>query len=208
MKTKVEIFSSQKLKNFFINLGSLFDISLKGFDELESCYNSTNLSIVFFDHQDFLDEKTLNNILLNENFIFVYKKLSMFEKSSLDLENMIIAPLSISKFLDKINEIINKKKHAYRNIELNNNFVTNTNTKEKNYLTQAENLILFKLFSEKTVNKKLLERDVLDIKQDLNSSSIESHLNRIRKKLKKIDSDFSVSSKNNNVFLETINPNK
>ena len=59
-----------------------------------------------------------------------------------------------------------------RNIELNNNFVTNINTKEKNYLTQAENLILFKLFSEKTVNKKLLERDVLDIKQDLNTSSM------------------------------------
>ena len=91
------------------------------------------------------------------------------------------------KFLDKINEFIHKKKHTYKNIELDNNFITNTNTKEKNYLTQAENLILFKLFSEKNVNKKLLERDVLDIKQDLNTSSIESHLNRIRKKLKKIE---------------------
>ena len=206
MKTKVEIFSSQELKNFFINLGSFFDISHKGFDELASCHNSTNLSIVFFDHQNFVDEKTFNNILLNENFIFVYKEQSMFEKPSLDLKKNMIAPLSISKFLDKINEIINKKKHAYRNIELNNNFATNIKTKEKNYLTQAENLILFKLFSEKTVNKKLLERDVLDIRQDLNTSSIESHLNRIRKKLKKINSDFSVSSKNNNVFLETINP--
>ena len=202
MKTKVEIFSSQKLKHFFINLDSLFDINLKDFDELMSSYNSTNLSIVFFDHQDFVDEATLNNILSNENFIFVYKELSMFEKPYLDLKKNIVAPLSISKFLDKINEIINKKKHVYRNIELNNNFVTNTNTRKKNYLTQAENLILYKLFNEITVNKKLLERDVLDIKQDLNTSSIESHLNRIRNKLKKINSDFSVSSKNNNVFLE------
>ena len=101
-----------------------------------------------------------------------------------------------------------EKKHAHRNIELNNNFITNTNTKEKNYLTQAENLILYKLFSERVVNKKLLERDVLEIKQDLNTSSIESHLNRIRKKLKKINSDFSVTSKNNNVFLEIVNPDK
>ena len=120
----------------------------------------------------------------------------------------MIAPLSISKFLDNINQIINKKKHAHRNIELNNNFITNKNTKEKNHLTQAESLILFKLFSEKSINKKLLERDVLDIKQDLNTSSIESHLNRIRKKLKKIDSDFSISSKNNNICLEIINPDK
>ena len=208
MKTKIEIFSSHKLKNFFINLETLFDISFKDLDELVDCYNSTSLSVVFLDQQGFVDEKTLNSILLNENFVFVYKELSMLEKPSLGLKKNMMAPLSISKFLDKINEIINKKKHAYRNIELNNNFVTNTNTKEKNYLTQAENLILYKLFSERIVNKKLLERDVLEIKQDLNTSSIESHLNRIRKKLKKINSDFYVSSKNNNVFLEIINQDK
>ena len=208
MKTKVEIFSSQKFKNFFINLDNFFDINLRDFDELIDCYNSKNLSIIFFDHQDSIDEKALNRVSLNENFIIVYKESSVLERPSLDLKNNLIAPLSISKFLDKINEIINKTKHAFRSIELNNSFVTNTNTKEKNYLTQAENLILYKLFSEKTVNKKLLERDVLDIKQDLNTSSIESHLNRIRKKLKKINSDFSVSSKNNNIFLEIINPDK
>ena len=208
MKTKVEIFSSQKLKNFFINLDSLFDITLRGFDELDSSLTSKNLSIVFFDNQNFINEKTLNNILLNENFMLVYKELSLIEKPSLGLKKNILAPLSISKFLDKINELIHKKKHAYRNIELDNNFLTNTNTKEKNYLTQAENLILFKLLSEKSVNKKLLERDVLDIKQDLNTSSIESHLNRIRKKLKKIDSDFSIFSKNDNVYLDIINPDK
>ena len=208
MKTKLEIFSSQKLKNFFINLDNLFDINLKDFDQLVGCDKSTNLSIVFFDHQDFVDEKILNNIFLNENFIFVYKDLPMFEKPPLDVKQNIIAPLSISKFLDKVNEIINKKKYLFRNIEVNSNFITNINTKEKNYLTHAENSILYKLFSEKTVNKKLLERDVLDIRQDLNTSSIESHLNRIRKKLKKINSDFYVSSKNNNVFLEIINQDK
>ena len=53
MKTKIEIFSSQKLKNFFINLDNFFDVNLKSFDELDGCSNSRNLSIVFFDHQRF-----------------------------------------------------------------------------------------------------------------------------------------------------------
>ena len=66
MKTKIEIFSSQKLKNFFVNLDGLFDINLRGFNELENCYNSKNLSILFFDHQDFVDEKILNKALLND----------------------------------------------------------------------------------------------------------------------------------------------
>ena len=208
MKTKIEIFSSQKIKNFFKNFNSLFDINLKDLHALESCTNSKNLSIVFFDNQDFVKDKTLNSILMNQNFICIYNELSIFEKPTLGLKKNMTAPLSISKFIDKINEIINKKKYAYRNIVLNNNFITNSNTKEKNYLTQAENLILIKLFTEKKINKKLLERDVLDIKQDLNTCSIESHLNRIRKKLKKIDSDFSVFSKNSNIFLEIISLDK
>jgi len=139
MKTKVEIFSSQKLKIFFMNLENFFSISHKDFDELEGCYNSTSLSIVFFDQQDFVDEKTFNGILLNENFIFVYKDSSMLEKTPLDLKKNMVAPLSISKFIDRVNEIINKKKHAFGNIELNNNFITHKNTNEQNYLTHVEN---------------------------------------------------------------------
>ena len=106
MKTKVEIFSSQKLKNFFINLENFFDLSLKSYDELDSCSNSRNLSIVFIDQQYFLDEKTLNNILMNENFILIYKETSLNEKPSLGLKKNMLAPLSISRFLDNIIEFI------------------------------------------------------------------------------------------------------
>ena len=101
MKTKVEIFSSQELKNFFINLGSFFDISHKGFDELASCHNSTNLSIVFFDHQNFVDEKTFNNILLNENFIFVYKENFIISFKN-NKSNIFIFPLVFFLFLVSI----------------------------------------------------------------------------------------------------------
>ena len=208
MKTKLEIFSSEKLKNFFTNLDSLFDISLKKHDDLKSCYDSKNVSIVFFEDKDFVEEKILKNILHNENFIFVTKEHYSFEKLSNGLNKNITPPLSISKFLDKVNQIINQKKLTFKNIDFNNNIATNNKTKEKIYLTQAENLILSKLLNEKTINKKLLERDVLQIKEDLNTSSMESHLNRIRKKLKKISSDFTVSSKDNNVFLEIINQDK
>ena len=208
MKTKLDIFSSTKLKDFFQNLEGLFDISLKNFDDLDECYNASNISIVFFNDQGFIEDTILNNVLQKENFIFIFRELSMFDKSSIDLKKNIVAPISIGKFLDKINEIIIKKNYTYRNIDLNNNIITNTITNEKAHITEAENLIMLKLFNDKTVNKKILERDVLHIKQDLNTSSIESHLNRIRKKLKKIDSEFSVYSKDNNVFLDMVNGDK
>jgi len=208
MKTKLEIFSSEKLKFFFNNLNNFFDINVKSLNELNDHLSSGSIAIVFFDDQDYLEEKIFKNLSQHENFIFVSKEFSALEKFSPSLKKTITSPLSISKFFDMINEIINKKKHTYKNIDLNNNFIINNKTNEKIHLTQAENLILSKLFNEKNIIKKLLERDVLQIKEDLNSSSMESHLNRIRKKLKKIHSDFTVSSKDNNVFLEIINQDK
>ena len=208
MKSRIEIFSSEKLQNFFNNFNTSFDIVLKTLHELKSFQNPKHLSIVFCDDQYFFEEKILYNLLQNENFIFVSKEFSVFGKLLLSSQKIITSPLSVSKFLDKINDIVNKKKHTFKNIDLENNLITNTKTKEKIHLTEAENLILSKLLNEKNINKKLLERETLQIKEDLNTSSMESHLNRIRKKLKKIDSDFSLFSKDNMVFLEVINLDK
>ena len=205
MKTKIEIFSTEELKNFFINLNEFFDLSVKSFEELKTTQDKKNLSIVFLDNDKAVSEKTIKKIYKNENFIFVSKDFSVFQKFSLNKKNTLISPFSINKFIDTINNFINTTKHTFTNIELNNNLVTNTKTNQTIDLTEAENHILLKLFKEKNVKKRTLERDALQIKQDLNTSSIESHLNRIRKKLKKISSDFTISSKEKNVFLELIN---
>ena len=86
MNTKLQIFSSEKLQNFFLNLENFFDISLKSYDDLKDCYDSKNLSIVFFEDKDFVEEKILKSALNNENFIFVSKEHSVFEKLSKDLK--------------------------------------------------------------------------------------------------------------------------
>jgi hypothetical protein len=205
MKTKLEIFSTEDLQNFFINLREFFDISVKSFVELETPHDKKNLSIVFLDSQNTISEKTIKNIHENENFIFVCKDFSVFQHFSLDQKNTFISPISINKLVDIINNFINTRKHTFTNIELNNHSVTNIKTNEKIDLTQAENHILLKLFKEKNVKKRTLERDVLQIKEDLNTSSMESHLNRIRKKLKIINSFFTISSKDKSVYLEVIN---
>ena len=204
MKTKIEIFSTEELKNFFKNLNEFFDLSVKSFEELKTTQDKKNLSIVFLDNDKAVSEKTIKKIYKNENFIFVSKDFSVFQKFSLNKKNTLISPFSINKFIDTINNFINTTKHTFTNIELNNNLVTNTKTNQTIDLTEAENHILLKLFKEKNVKKRTLERDALQIKQDLNTSSMESHLNRIRKKLKKISSGFTISSKEKNVFLELI----
>ena len=205
MKTKLDVFSTEDLKDFFSNLDNFFDISVKNFADLETSYDIKNLSILFLDNQVVISEKIIKKINENENFIFVCKDFSVFQKFSLNKKNTFISPISINKLVDIINGFINTRKLTFTNIELNNHSVTNLKTNEKEHLTEAESHILLKLFKEKNVKKRILERDALQIKHDLNTSSMESHLNRIRKKLKKISSHFTISSKDKQVFLEVIN---
>jgi len=208
MKTKLQIFSTEHLKNFFINLENFFEINIKNLDELESSIDQNNLSVLFLDNQSKITNKTIKKISVNENFIFVCKDFSVFQKFSLSEKNSIKSPVSINRLVDVIKNIVNTKKYTFNNIEFCNHLITNKKSNEKIHLTQAESLILLKLFKEKNVKKKLIERDVLEIKQELNTSSMDSHLNRIRKKLKKINSNFTISSKDKYVFLEIINLNK
>tara|TARA_Y100000996_G_scaffold395005_1_gene359827 strand:- start:102 stop:728 length:627 start_codon:yes stop_codon:yes gene_type:complete len=205
MKIKLEIYSTEELNNFFTNLNDFFDISVKTFLELEESFDKKNLSVVFLDNHKMVSERIIKKIYESENLILVCKDFSVFQRFSLSQNNTLIAPVSIDKLVDKINNFINTKKHTFTNVELNNHLVTNIKTNEKIYLTQAENHILLKLFKEKNVKKRTLERDALQIKEDLNTSSMESHLNRIRKKLKKISSNFTISSKDRFVYLEIIN---
>jgi hypothetical protein len=205
MKTKLEIFSTEELKIFFINLQEFFDISINSLGDLETFNDKKNLSIVFLDNQNTVSKKIVKKIHENENSIFMCKDFSVFQKFSLNKKNTFISPVSINKLVDIINDFINTRKHTFSNTELNNNSAINIKTNEKTDLTQVENNILLKLFNEKNVKKGILEREVLQIRQDLNTSSMESHLNRIRKKLKNIRSDFTISSKSDYVYLEIIN---
>ena len=77
MKTKVEIFSTEELKNFFKNLNEFFDLSIRGFEELETSHEKKNLSIVFLDNPKSVSEKIIKKLHENENFIFVSKDMKI-----------------------------------------------------------------------------------------------------------------------------------
>ena len=204
MKAKIKIYSNRELINFFSNLELYFDISIENYDNLRISNDQKNISVVFLDDETEIPKENIKKVYDNDNYIFVCKDFSVYQKFSLLKKNTLIYPVSINRLIDIVNEFVNKKKHLFSNTQLNNNSITNTQTNEKIYLTQAEYYILLKLFSETNIKKRALERDVLEIKHELNTSSIESHLNRIRKKLKKINSNFTISSKDKYVYFEIL----
>lgn len=208
MKTRIDFYSSKNLGNFLSNLDMYFELQIKSFEEFESHYNKKNLSVLFLDNHNKMFEQTIKIISKDENFILVSKDFSLLKKFSVNEKNLLTPPFSMNKLLDILKNFANSKKHIFENCEIHNNTIRNTKNNKTVYLTQAENHILLKLFREKQVKKKHLERDVLEIKNNLNTSSIESHLNRIRKKLKEISSNLTIASKDGYVSFDIVSLNR
>lgn len=204
-KSKLNFFSKEELKNFILNLDCFFEINFRNLDELHKALNQSNLSVVFLESEKNIPAQLAKNFFKNENFFFVCKNFETSQNLPLIQKNTIISPTSVNKLVDSLNNFINTRKLSYLNVEIKNNVALNFETNEKIHLTQTENLIILDLFKEKEVEKNILKSEILQIRNDLNTSSIESHLNRIRKKLKKIESQFTISSKGNLVRLEMVN---
>ena len=157
-----------------------------------------NTSLVFFSNNVGLDlvceiVKKINN-LENSIFIFLSKKFnSVFIK---EIHKIYYYPLKVSSF-ESFLETFSFYKSEYRNIIINGNYVINLKNLKKTYFTETQINIFKILVNLKDVEKDMLKKDVLNIKNILDTKSLESHLSRIRKKLIEIDSDLSIISTDN-----------
>ena len=81
--------------------------------------------------------------------------------------------------------------------------IVNTKDQKEVFLTQLEKDILILLFERKKVEKNFLLENILKLRKDTETKTIESHLTRIRKKLTSINSEVEIISKDNKVILVT-----
>ena len=68
-------------------------------------------------------------------------------------------------------------------------------------MTDIEDEILRLLIREKNCLKKFIKENILKIKNNIETNSLESHLTRIRKKLEKVEASILIQSKNDKLVL-------
>ena len=167
------------------------------FNILNELY-SEKFSFLLVDENNFDD---LNLIKENSDLIIVTQKNLNF-KNKLVLKNF---PLNIKKILELIN--INLLKNNYKlqsqiqigsyNLNLNSKEISLDN--KKLFLTEREsNLILFLKNSVKPVNINQLQKEVWGYMSDLETHTVETHIYRLRKKIKEKfeDNEFIISTQN------------
>jgi len=126
------------------------------------------------------------------NVLFANKKNKKHIKQPF-FANTIFYPISPYNFLILANSIICSQSLEKFGLSIENNTLKGQQNK-KSSLTNTEVQILYALVLNKEVERKELEKDVLNFKNEITSNSLDSHLVRLRKKIKHVNSKIEITS--------------
>mgnify|MGYP003950701929 CR=1 FL=1 len=162
-----------------------------------------NYDILFF-HQDFLKDNSSEQLLQNSNKI----KILAFNNNKIKSNNFtdrIQLPTSIANINFIIENSIVKKKFLINSFIRIKNYILDKNEKKliqnKNYILLTEKEIqLLELFlsHKKPISKDKILNQVWKYSNDADTHTVETHIYRLRKKIKEnfADEDFILNNKN------------
>ena len=117
--------------------------------------------------------------------------------------HILIAPIPENNLKNKIENFLQNIKVRFHDISIENEKLTNLKNKSFCYLTKAELEILTFLVREKETTKNFIKENILKIKSNVETNSLESHLTRIRKKMNEIETIVKIQTKNDRLLITT-----
>lgn len=198
MKNKLNIFSNNNFNNFLTKFLSKYELIFLKLEEIDHKDETTKANIIIInnykDYDKIISKNINNNYLIFSNLI--NRNLNL--NNSLQLLN---TPTSVNNIKNKIENFIQNLKIYFHDISINNEKLTNLKNNSFCYLTKAELEILKCLVREKETSKKFIRENILKIKSNIETNSLESHLTRIRKKLNEIETTVKIQTKNEKLFI-------
>ena len=198
MINKINIFSNKKIKFFFNDLLADYELFFMNYNEIEKVLDDTSANIIFINEAKITE--LINFKDLNDNFLI----LSTLKITSFKRKNLFIkTPATISYIKAKIEYFLENLKIQFNDISIVNEKLTNKNNNSYCYLTKLESEILTHLIIEKESTKKYIKENILNIKNTIQTNSLDSHLTRIRKKLNQINASIKIQSKSEKLLIKT-----
>ena len=195
MKNELNIFCNNNIKNFLLSLLSDYELTIMKLDLIKDNIQVSQANIIFisnndFDHRDY--SKLSDNCLIISNL----KNLNFNNKS-----NILNSPLSINHLKNRIEHFVQNIKVQFHDLSLYNDKLINLNNDNFCYLTKIELEILTYLIRNKETSKNFIKENILKIKSNIETNSLESHLSRIRKKINTIKSRVKIQTKNEKLLI-------
>ena len=186
---------------YILNFDELYEI----FNEVKDVLNFNVSKVGNLDLQKLNKESNSNlkdSILITIFNKKIYKISTLDEKEFLFIENL---PISLPNLIEKMNIFFLKIRFNFQNkiyiknynINLNNRTIYNDNLETS--LTEKEVQIILFLLEKKTPQKiSKLQSEIWNFSNDLETHTVETHIHRLRKKIKATfgDSKFIISGEN------------
>ena len=197
MKQHINIYSSSKKHLFFEDILSSYTLKFLKLNDLPKKTNSKELGIILLSD---IGENVDINFSNFSKFIFItnLKKHKDVKKENVLFIDTPVSPLHIKNHIKNFFKIDNLK---LKNLSIIENKLINSLTMEHCYLTDIEKDILINLLINKKCSKHFVKNNILKIKSNIETNSLESHLSRIRGKFNKLKINLVLQSKNNNLYL-------
>ena len=192
MKQKITIYTDIKSDYFLKQLFSEYELIFRKVLDLNFTSQEFETSIIFLN-----DFSNFDNLNLDK----IFNKYMMIAGFNISLPNnnffFLRTPTSITNLRNQVKKFLSFKGIKFDDINLINRKLINMNNSKKYcFLTEIENEILLYLVNKRSCRKSLIKKDILNIKKDIETNSLDSHLSRIRKKLAKIESHLKIKTKN------------
>ena len=195
MKNRLNIFCNNNIKNFLLSLLSDYELTIMKLDLIKNNIQESQANIIFINNND-IDLRDYCKLSDNCLVISNLKNLNFNNKS-----NILNSPLPINHLKNRIEHFVQNLKVQFYDLSLYNEKLINLENDKFCYLTKIELEILTYLISKKETSKNFIKENILNIKSNIETNSLESHLSRIRKKMNTIKTKVKIQTKNENLII-------
>ncbi len=198
MKNQLIIYSNDNVKNFIESALSFYEVIFKKLDSIDYKNQNTQAGIIIINNSN--DFNLINLGGLNDNYLII---------SNLIINNINIkkkikiikTPITINYLKNRVDNFVQNIKIKFHDLCIHNEKLTNLNNDSFCYLTKVELEILTYLIREKETSKNYIKQNILNIKKNIETNSLESHLTRIRKKMSKVNTIVKIQTKNEKLLI-------
>ena len=198
MKKRINIFSNKKIKNFLSKILSNYELVFIELETINYKDKNSEANIIFINN---IKEANLVNFEeLNNNYLII-TSLKQNDMNFYNNLNLLHTPHSINYIKNTIENFIQNLKIQFHDIAIDNEKIINLKDNSFCYLTKVEMEILSYLIREKETNKNFIKENILNIKSNIETNSLESHLTRIRKKMSKVRTSVKIQTKSEKLLI-------
>ena len=197
MNNLLNIFCNKNIKNFIYSLLGNYELNIMKLDVIKDNIGSSQANIIIISNYD-INLKDHGN--LNDNCLVV-TNLKNLNLNFSNKSNIINSPIHINQLKNRIENFVQNLNVQFHDISIHDEKLINLDNNNFCYLTKIELEILTCLIRKKETNKNFIKENILNIKSNIETNSLESHLSRIRKKINTLKSKVKIQTKNEKLLI-------